>query len=522
MTIEKTCVECGKTFHVKPSARDKQFCSMKCYHVVRTRKSRKPCPICGSEMRAWLDYCSKKCSGKARTTAYEVQCQQCGKSFTTKPSADGKFCSRQCCNDWQLGQERVERITKPCAYCGKTMTGTTTELEKLTFCSPICAGRNRTREAGHGNGSDLNRKCVVCGKPFAVERPCRTQKTCSHKCGGELMAREHNEKMKLLLPEMKEYRKNHTPADTAERYGMSPSALVHWGVIGPEAEKRLSCPDNLTAEQQEVIIGNLLGDGCLSYIKKDGYNSKFSIGQKGSRAEYINGLFEIYSPFSCGTHERQSRKPSRVDGKINHDIENWNGEYTSSIMMYTVSHPVFTALRQKWYKEPDVKRSPKIIPADLRLTWRTAAIWMCDDGSNYPKLRQRRAVLYTDCFSEEEVIFLIQRLYDDLGIAARPGKRDKRLTIHIYGDEWFKFIEGIKPFIPWECLQYKCENRLAVKPKSKIDKTSGLCGVSLLPSGRWKSVVSIGRQKRKYLGVFDTKEQAAAARNAWYEQGMKE
>jgi hypothetical protein len=649
MSIEKTCGECQKVFHVRPSASDKQFCSMKCYHVVRTRKSRKPCPICNKEMRAWFDFCSKKCSAKSRSTSYEAQCKHCGKSFTTHPSAEGKFCSRRCCSDWQIGQEHVERLAKPCAYCGEEMTGTPVELEKMKFCSRTCSDKNKTREAGHGNGSDLNRQCVVCGESFTVERPCRTQKTCSHKCGGELMVREHNERMEQLLPEIKEYRKLHTPVETAERYEMSPSALVNWGVVGPEAEKRASCPDQLTPEQEEVMVGNLLGDGCVSYIDKNrgrgGSNNHFSIGQKAERAEYINGLFKIYSPFSCGTHERQNRKPSRVDGKINHDIENWNGEYTSSIMMYTVAHPVFTALRQKWYKEPDVKRSPKIIPADLRLTWRTAAIWMCDDGTNYVKKRHRALALYTDCFSYGEVEFLVDRIKKDLGVSARINLRDGKPTIKIYGDEWFKFIEGIKPFIPWECLQYKCINRekfaqgcevgdgrwlfriktgktnlddvlkkrgwellseytdremqvrcehgevftriraslmkpacrcdcipktvnvlqraeeklrtflatknweLAseytgffkyvklkcqhgkeferlpgnIKPNSKCDceklAKSGLVGVTEEKSGKWKSVACIGGE-RKSLGTYDTKEEAAAAREAYMTQGV--
>lgn len=303
-------------------------------------------------------------------------------------------------------------------------------------------------------------------------------------------------KTKYIVPKMKEYRKTHTPAETARKFGVSCSTLSYWGVIGPEKEKRLSCPHYLTTEQEETIAGNLLGDGCIPYIDASrgcgGLNNHFSIGQNEERAEYINGLFKIYEPFSCGTHERQNRKPSTVNGKINHDIENWNGEYSGSIMMYTINHPVFTALRKKWYKEPYLKRSPKIVPSDLRLTWRTAAIWMCDDGTNYVEKRNRGLKLYTDCFTVAEVEFLIDRIKKDLDVSARINFRSGKPNIKINGDEWFKFIEGIKPFIPWRCFQYKCVNRQVFKRGMKKG------------SEHWLAKVNSGKQH--FFDILEKRE----------------
>lgn len=92
---------------------------------------------------------------------------------------------------------------------------------------------------------------------------------------------------------------------------------------------------------------------------------------------------------------------------------------------------------------------------------------MCDDGTNY--VNQRSLVLYTDCFTCEEVEFLIHRIQKDLDVISRLNFRCGRPIIKIYGDNWFRFIEGIKPFVSWNCFKYKCENRHVLK-KAKKEK----------------------------------------------------
>ena len=317
-----------------------------------------------------------------------------------------------------------------------------------------------------------------------------------------------------LLPEIREYRISHSIKETKERYKISSASLKNFAIFGPQTIKRLSCPDALTEEQKECIFGNLLGDGCIPVTKVGGRNNHFCIMQKSDKKEYLDWLFAIYSPFSSGIHTRQNRKPCRIDGKINHDIENWAGEYTESSQLYTVAHPVFNELRNQWYKYPDTTRSPKIVPRDLRLTWRMAAIWMCDDGTN--NLKRRTLSLYTDSFSCEDAEFLVERIAADLGVRAGIYLRSGKPVIKICGDECFNFIEGIKPFMQWECFSYKAVNRKALSLKSKVDQTSGLANIRLMPSGRWVTYISIGGQKRKCVGTFDTKEQAFEAQTEAY------
>ena len=102
----------------------------------RPKKERNKCLKCGKTVKGLKNtYCSYTCSAGARSTSYNVACKQCEKQFTTKPSSDGKFCSIQCFNDWQVGQERIERICKSCPYCGKEFFDTPSQLDKRIFCS---------------------------------------------------------------------------------------------------------------------------------------------------------------------------------------------------------------------------------------------------------------------------------------------------------------------------------------------------------------------------------------------------
>lgn len=261
---------------------------------------------------------------------------------------------------------------------------------------------------------------------------------------------------------IREYVKTHSIKEAIKKFNISNYILNKNGIYSKHTIKRLSCPNELTQEQQEIINGNLLGDGHLCKIKGINYNSEFSIKQKSDNIKYIEYLFDVYKPFSCKIINYQQKKPSTINGKINHNIENWNGEYTYGCKFRTISVPVFTELRKKWYRDIEGS-SLKIVPRDLKLTWLTAAIWMCDDGSNCvtispsrkEKTPRRLIRLYTNGFLEEDVIFLKEILYRDLGIKSSILIKEGKFIIVLYGDEQEKFINGIKQYIPFDCFKHK-------------------------------------------------------------------
>ena len=416
-------------------------------------------------------------------------------------------------------------IKKLCEFCGMEFNITSVAERKrikqfgvgAKFCSRKCAGAHKSAQFNHPS---VNRKCECCEKDFVVEKPCKKTRFCSKKCAYEFRENETDVKLKQRLPEIITFRKTHTLEETARAFSTSLASLRRQGVYS--TEQQLTCPDELGDVQREILNGNMLGDGCIPWVPLIGEsdrNTHFTIRQKQDFVEYIDGLYGIYQPYSCPVQSGEAKKPSRVDGKISHKVEHWNGEYCYYSFLYTLTHPVFTKERIRWYEEPYVKKSRKIVPSDLRLTWRTAAIWMCDDGSNHGNdvivgrtYNPRYLMLHTESFTFQDVEFLISRLKDDLGIIGTVNRHNGKPTIRVGSDDWFEFIENIKPYIPWSCFQYKCINR------KKVDKNkSGFEGVHF-HHGKWyayKSFRMNGVFKHYHIGSFSTAEEASEARERW-------
>jgi len=256
-------------------------------------------------------------------------------------------------------------------------------------------------------------------------------------------------------------------------------------------------PVELTEEQQEIITGNLLGDGGITFPKNGNENCQFCISQSLEKTEYIDFLFKTYSPFSLKCRNVKTKKPSRVNGKISHDDKHWQGEYCYRCGIRTVCHPIFTKMRNQWYQSPK-KGSPKIIPQDLRLTWRTVAFWACDDGSNAIK-HSRCFTLHTECFTEEHVEFLINKLKNDLGVYGKLIRRSDsgKPIICFYGEEHDKFVVGIKPYISCECFKKKCIRKYLVKKRTVYKNLKNM----------WIAKITIN-QKTIWLGSFKNKNDA--------------
>lgn len=398
-----------------------------------------------------------------------------------------------------------------CVFCKSQI-----QKRSKKFCSYECMGKFKSSQY---NYQSINRVCKNCDCKFSVNKPCSKIQYCSQKCSYEDKVCQ-NKKLKVVqIPKIQEYRKEHSVNETAEYFGVSVSYIHNCGVLGNETIKRNSVPDKLNEIQQEFLFGNLLGDGSLRYIKKDtNQNSKFCISQKLSNIEYVRSLFNIYSPFSQNFYEGERKRPEKINGKIKH---NYSNELLKYCAFYTMSHPVFSMYRENWYANPYEKYSLKIIPKELKLTWRISAIWMCDDGGNHSseKYRHRYLTLHTNGFSVTDVEFLQERLKLDLETKSTINYQDKKPIIRIGGDDWYRFIENIKLYIPWECFQYKCINR------KKINRNkSGYIGIRF-HNNKWqatKSYIINGKRIDHYIGSFNTADEAVVARNLFIENNLKE
>lgn len=113
--------------------------------------------------------------------------------------------------------------------------------------------------------------------------------------------------------------------------------------------------DDLNDTTYQVLIGSILGDGCVSYAYVNGTNCIFEEGHGIKQRDYViwkSKLLKIFEP---------------------------NYYDTCTPHMSTASHPIFTLLRQKFYGQETEKN---LIPIEFldRFSLFGLLIWYLDDG----------------------------------------------------------------------------------------------------------------------------------------------
>jgi len=203
---------------------------------------------------------------------------------------------------------------------------------------------------------------------------------------------------------------------------------------------------DFTDIQNEVLIGLMLGDGCL-FKRTPGSNAHLTVNRAIFDIEYLDYNYKIF----------QNLCKSGVK------LHKWNDTYFGGVKIScqfgSRSLPCFTKKHDLWYKN-----RVKIIPESFTQDWLTdlvLAIWFLDDGTcavqtqNPDKLAIR---LYTNCFSKDEVELLRKYLSLKLNEYFTLGtdKRTPNQWIIIGSDSaaraYFKKIDKIIP----KCMDRKC------------------------------------------------------------------
>lgn len=238
----------------------------------------------------------------------------------------------------------------------------------------------------------MEKICETCGKPFFVTQSiAELRKNCSRKC--------HYEGRSPQLPPLND-------------------------------------------RQQSVILGSLLGDGHLEAPKKSTHNSRFRKSQKIENYDYQQSLF-----LELGDYARSIKQYSknRMLNKKVYTEKEWT--------VYSASHPSFTDLRKKWYREE------KVVPDDIKLTPLALAYWFCDDG--YIHSKDNNATICTHSFTKSEVEMLSSFLQRDLEIESSV-RRDiinndgkEQYVLYIGSGQYQHFLETVKEHVKWECMSHK-------------------------------------------------------------------
>jgi transposase len=249
--------------------------------------------------------------------------------------------------------------------------------------------------------------------------------------------------MQIKMPpknELNNFLINHNNIEASQYWSVSSGTIQKWrrnyGLNNKEV-KYGHFPKTLTKNQTQIMTGNMLGDGYTSLGRKS-KNAYFNFKQQIKNIKYVEFIYSNLQPFS--------RKIIKTNNIRNDKIH-------KSCQFATISSEVFTKLHSKWYRTENNKKT-KIIPKDIYLTWKTVAFWYADDGNN--NIPKKSITLSTNGFSKNDILFLIDKLRQDLDIIASINKQREHYTIRISSKFYFLFIKKVKKYLNiFDCFSHK-------------------------------------------------------------------
>lgn len=228
----------------------------------------------------------------------------------------------------------------------------------------------------------------------------------------------------------------------------------------------------LSERQSEIVTGSLLGDGMIWTNNLPGCVNKFSVSQSKfdhidcDKKSYLLWYVSEFMEFGCSVRPRRTEARGILCRGVSKIFD--------SYVFTTRCDLMWNTWEAKWYKpiqHAHWKRR-KIVPLDIKLTPLTFCVWYMEDGSNYAK--DANITMETQCFTESEVEFLIDRLKEDLNISATKKKTKKphQFRIYIGRESYFNAIEIAKSIVQWSCFKYKLDTSAYTKKPHRGDNHS--------------------------------------------------
>lgn len=191
--------------------------------------------------------------------------------------------------------------------------------------------------------------------------------------------------------------------------------------------------ETLDNRELTLLDAHLLGDGTLVYTHpKKNKNPSFVIISK--HKEYLNWLTSTFKLLEGRSIWDRNVHDPRTDKTY------------SAFWVKSRSYSYLIDQHKRWY--PNGK---KIVPLDIQINPELLLHWYLDDGS--PKATG--IYLSTDCFTEEEVQFLISKIKEATGLKVTAHKNGKGYRTCVCNKR--EFLKIIGP-CPVDCFQYKWSN----------------------------------------------------------------
>jgi len=208
---------------------------------------------------------------------------------------------------------------------------------------------------------------------------------------------------------------------------------------------------NITEKANQLVLGSILGDGCISKncrVKnsKLNSNSKLSIKHSLNQKEYVKYKEKLFTNENIIIHYSEikigKRKPCFIKGRLLKD----NG----SSILDTQKNIVFNIYRDLFYI------NYKIVPDKIyELNSLGLSIWFMDDGSKHSS----SYYLHTDGFDIKCQKKLLNMLYVNFNIKGTLHKTRTNYNIYIKAESCDLFTKLVEPHI-CDSMLYKLHNRV--------------------------------------------------------------
>lgn len=200
------------------------------------------------------------------------------------------------------------------------------------------------------------------------------------------------------------------------------------------AIEKLKANLSLSPIQREVLIGLLLGDGCLE--TRNGQTYRLKIEQSKAHQAYVDHLYHLFEDWVL--------TPPRIRRVISREHASEN------VVFQTVSHSALRFYAHQFYRDGQ-KQVPKLI--HRWLTPRALSYWFMDDGSVKSK-ESKGVILNTQAFTPGDIERLIQCLQTKFELQATTRKQRDGCQIYISGKSFEKFAALVDAYVIPE-MKYK-------------------------------------------------------------------
>ena len=170
----------------------------------------------------------------------------------------------------------------------------------------------------------------------------------------------------------------------------------------------------LSEFQKEVLVGLVLGDGCLVRLKNSGA-TRLSVCQGFKQNDFVEWLYEIFKEFV--------RTPPQPKIRFRNNKQN------TEVWFNTLTYPTFQNFYDLFYLN-----GKKIVPEsiDALLSQTAFTVWyMCDGSIKSKECRGR--ILNTQSFSRPDIKRLINVLKNKFNLITNIRTQKDGLQIYISG-----------------------------------------------------------------------------------------